>query len=129
MKLNNLSQLKERRKQLRNNSTTEENILWSKLKNRKIFNFKFRRQHSIAYYILDFYCPEKKLCIELDGNQHNQKDNLDYDKNRTEFLNAVGIEVLRFNNYQINTNIDEVVNMISEKLKEEPPQQTNPPPY
>ena len=129
MKLNNLSQLKERRKQLRNNSTTEENILWSKLKNRKIFNFKFRRQHSIAYYILDFYCPEKKLCIELDGNQYNQKDNLDYDKNRTEFLNAVGIEVLRFNNYQINTNIDEVVNMISEKLKEEPPQQTNPPPY
>ena len=117
MKLNNLRQLKERRKQLRNNSTTEENILWSKLKNRKIFNFKFRRQHSIAYYILDFYCPEKKLCIELDGNQHNQKDNLDYDKNRTEFLNAVGIEVLRFNNYQINTNIDEVVNMISEKLK------------
>jgi very-short-patch-repair endonuclease len=60
--------MNEKRKILRNQSTEEERILWSVLKNKKFNNLKFRRQHSFHFYILDFYCPEKRLAIELDGS-------------------------------------------------------------
>ena len=58
------------RRELRNNSTPEEAVLWTQIKSRKIKGYKWRRQHPIGSYILDFYCPEAKLCIELDGAAH-----------------------------------------------------------
>jgi len=101
---------KERRKFLRNNSTMAEIKLWNELKGRKAGGLKFRRQQGIGAYILDFYCPELKLCVELDGNSHEMKQ--EYDIERTLFLNGQGIEVLRFSNVQVMSHVLSVVNEI-----------------
>lgn len=109
--INNIKKLFYRRKELRNNSTPQEILLWLKLKNSQI-GLKFRRQHSIGGYIVDFYCPSKKLVIEIDGSQHFVKDNQEYDKTRTEFFEGLSVIVLRFTNAEINTNIDGVLQKI-----------------
>lgn len=86
-KVNNLSYLKEKRKSLRNNPTLAEIKLWSCLKGKNLEDRKFRRQHSIGNYILDFYCPSENITIELDGEGHNNVNQSEYDNNRTLFLN------------------------------------------
>ena len=101
---------KERRKLLRNNSTMAEVKLWNELKGRKAGGLKFRRQQGVGTYILDFYCPELKLGVELDGNSHEIKQ--EYGKERTLFLNSQGIEVLRFTNVQVLSHVTSVVNEI-----------------
>lgn len=103
------------RKQLRKTATLQEIILWSRLR-RKQAGYKFRRQHSIGRYIVDFYCPEKKLIIEIDGWQHREENNFGYDDARTEFLESLGYRVIRFWNDEINKNIDGVVLKIGEFL-------------
>lgn len=90
-------------------------MLWSWLKNSEL-GFKFRRQHSIGNYILDFYCSTKKLAIEIDGSQHFLEKAEDYDKKRSEYLGSVGIRVLRFKNAEIDTNISGVLMKIQEML-------------
>ena len=102
----------EKRRLLRKHSTKEEIILWERLKNRKFHNIKFRRQHGIGEYIVDFYCKELNLVIELDGNQHYEKYNLEYDEIRTEFLNSLGLKVIRFDNKKILNNIEDVLEKI-----------------
>ncbi|HPO05968.1 MAG TPA: endonuclease domain-containing protein [Candidatus Gracilibacteria bacterium] len=92
------------RKTLRNNPTAQEIILWSRLRIKQ-FGYKFRRQHSIGKYIADFYCPEKKLIIELDGWQHTLENNKKYDKERTAYFQKLGYKVLRFWNNDINNNL------------------------
>src|SRR3989338_7207644 len=109
-RLSNLKILLERRKILRKNQTKEEIILWDSLKDKKLGS-KFRRQHSMGPYILDFYCTNKKLAIELDGNQH--KDAIEYDKERENFLNDKGITVIRFWNNEIFKNINKVLEKIN----------------
>ena len=106
--LHNISKLYARRKELRNKATPEEILLWSKLKHSQL-GFKFRRQHSIGGFIADFYCPAKKLVIEIDGPEHLQKDVVEYDKTRTVFLEGLGIKVIRFSNLNVNTNLGKVV--------------------
>ena len=106
--INNIKKLFYRRKELRNGATPQEILLWSKLKNSQL-GFKFRRQHSIGGYIVDFYCPVKKLVIEIDGSQHFQKDNQEYDNTRTNYFKALEIKVVRFTNTDINTNIESVL--------------------
>lgn len=76
--------------------------------------FKFRRQHSIGKYIVDFYCPERKLIIELDGSQHIDNP---YDTERTRYLNKLGFKVLRFWDNEINNNLESVLMKIIEKLQ------------
>lgn len=112
--LHNDPKLKQRRKDLRYNQTIEEKFLWNNLR-RKNLGYKFSRQYSFGPYILDFYCVEKKLAIELDGQQHIQ--NVDYDKERDEFLKYNGVNVLRFWNSQLNDNIDKVLNKIINTLE------------
>lgn len=107
----NKKELYHRRKELRNNATKEEVLLWLKLKNSQI-GFKFRRQHSIGGYIADFYCSSKKLIIEIDGSQHFGKEEVEYDKIRTEYFDGLDIKVLRFTNVEINTNMNEVLRKI-----------------
>ena len=107
----NIKKLLERRKELRNDCTPQETLLWSKLKNSQT-GFKFRRQHSIGGYIVDFYCPSRRLVIEIDGSQHFIKDNQEYDETRTKFFEGLDIKVLRFTNAEINTNLDGVVEKI-----------------
>jgi very-short-patch-repair endonuclease len=109
MRINNLKRLELRRKELRNNLTPAEAKLWIYLKSSRIGGRKFRRQHSVGGYVLDFYCPEEKLCIELDGNAHYTETECIYDKNRTGYLNAAGIKVIRFENRLVFDNPDGVI--------------------
>ena len=87
-KVYNILKLKERRVQLRKSETLEEKILWAFLRRNQI-GYKFRRQHSIGGYIVDFYCPEKKLVVEIDGPAHSKKENKEYDKVRENYLNSL----------------------------------------
>jgi very-short-patch-repair endonuclease len=111
--INNLKYLQNTRKSLRNNLTLEETILWNILKNNNL-RHKFRRQHSIGNYIVDFYCPSKKLIIELDGSQH--LDNQEYDEKRSCYFESLRIKVVRFWNNEIKENINGVVMRIEEEL-------------
>ncbi len=94
-----------RRKSLRQTQTLEESIIWNIVRNSKL-GVRFRRQVSIGSYIVDFYCPEKKLIIEIDGSQH--LDNKQYDKEREDYLLSLGMKTIRFWNNEINQNIDGV---------------------
>jgi very-short-patch-repair endonuclease len=104
-------------KQMRRNSTEAEEALWHRLKNKQVAGLKFRRQHPMDKFIADFYCHEKKLVIELDGDIHDQKEQTDLDKGRTETLNEFGIKVLRFKNEEILHNIEEVIKKILDTFK------------
>lgn len=112
-RLNNLPLLKQRRIELRHNSTPQETLLWNKLRKHGAGS-KFKRQHSVGPYILDFYCPEKKLAIELDGSQH--VENKDYDAERSRYLEEFGIKVIRFWNAKVSDNIDAVTRTIKQEL-------------
>ncbi len=106
--LRNDPKLKDLRITLRRNETKTEKILWSYLRNKNFQDFKFYRQYSVGNYILDFYCPKKKLAIELDGGHHAEKENKEYDKERTLFLNDLNIKVLRFWNNEVLNNLEGV---------------------
>ena len=98
----NQLQQKELRRKLRTHGTIAEATLWQMLKSRQIEEFKFRRQFGIGPYILDFYCPELRLCIELDGQPHFTSEGYEYDLHRTEYLNRFhGIQVMRFENIDV----------------------------
>ena len=86
------------RRSLRTNGTKEEAMMWKVLKNRQVSGVRFRRQFSVGAYILDFYCPELKLCIELDGAGHYNSEGLRHDYVRDKYLSELGIRVLRFEN-------------------------------
>ncbi|MBD2770479.1 endonuclease domain-containing protein [Hymenobacter sp. BT664] len=116
-RLNNLPHKKEARQTLRNNLTSAEAKLWSVLKSAQLQSRKFRRQHSVGEFILDFYCPQEKLAIELDGASHfTVAGNLN-DAVRTDFLNSVGIRVLRFENKLIWSDLDSVLHTIASCFK------------
>ena len=115
-KFNNLPKLKLRRKVLRNHSTSAEATLWTLLKGRQLGNYKFRRQHSIGNYILDFYCPKKKPAIELDGQVHLEPEQAEKDIARTNYLNEKGITVIRIENKNVFTNTQAVLDHILQHL-------------
>jgi len=94
---------------LRRNATIAERKLWSLLRNKQLANSRFRRQHPIGPYVADFFCASAKLIIELDGEQHGEKRNIEYDSARTHFLNAQGYHVLRFSNIQVMKHADSVL--------------------
>jgi len=112
MQIHNRKHLEERRKKLRNNSTQAEIFLWNYLKHSKLEGRKFRRQHSIGNYIVDFYCPSEKLIIELDGEVHFNDDAIEYDKRRTTYLENKGFKVIRFENQEAIYNVDLVLEQI-----------------
>ncbi|MHB8831344.1 MAG: endonuclease domain-containing protein, partial [Patescibacteria group bacterium] len=89
---------KARRKDLRSNMTRAEIHLWSFLKKLQLEGLKFRRQYGVGPYILDFYCPEERLAIELDGSAHDSEEAYTYDQERTNYLNGLDIKVIRFEN-------------------------------
>jgi len=111
--VHNLKTEKLARKTLRNQATPKEIILWSRLRHSAL-GFKFRRQHSIGDFIVDFYCPEAKLVIEIDGSQHLDQEL--YDIERTKYLTKLGCRVIRFWNNEVNNDIDGVVMKIVEEL-------------
>jgi very-short-patch-repair endonuclease len=101
-----------RARYLRRNPTRYEKILWRRLRNRNFATYKFRRQHPLDRYILDFYCSEAQLAIELDGGGHNYIEREMHDEGRTKFLATQGIFVLRFWNHQLRENLDSVLEAI-----------------
>jgi len=111
--IHNRTYLKDQRKELRNNLTPAEATLWKILKSSGLNNRKFRRQHSIENFIVDFYCPSEKLIIELDGQVHNDPVQSLYDAERDKRLCELGYKVLRFENRLVFVNpvavMDEIV--------------------
>lgn len=97
---------------LRKKATDAERILWRHLRNRNFAGYKFRRQHPLDPYILDFYCPSAKLAIELDGGGHNYRAGQIRDRARSEFIGRQGIAVLRFWNHQVRQEPDSVLQAI-----------------
>lgn len=102
------------RASLRKRMPNPEVILWLKLKNGQLSGLKFRRQYGIGNYILDFYCPNKRLAIEIDGESHFNNRAVTKDRDRDEFISMKDITILRFNNNEINNNIEGVVEKILE---------------
>jgi very-short-patch-repair endonuclease len=96
-----------RAKTLRRNATLAERILWSQLRNKNFCNIKFRRQHPIGRYIVDFFAADVNLVIELDGDSHEGKQS--YDMHRQNILVSYGLKVLRFSNEEIYNNLDGVL--------------------
>lgn len=104
-------------RELRQPLTPAEATLWRQLRNRNL-GFKFRRQHEIEFFIIDFYCAEVKLCIEVDGDSHLEKEQQEYDAARTEYLESLGRTVIRFTNNDVRYNINAVVQEILIKCNE-----------
>ena len=102
-------------RELRQESTEAEKLLWAELRNKKLNGLKFRRQHPIDKFIVDFYCHERKLVVELDGGVHDEKINKEYDEARTALLAGLNIFVLRFRNEQVIDNLKEVIKKISDE--------------
>ncbi|MBN1692080.1 MAG: endonuclease domain-containing protein [Dehalococcoidales bacterium] len=96
--------------------TDVERRLWLKLKMRKLQGLWFYRQKPIGSYIADFYCPKAKLVIEVDGGQHFENEAVEYDKARDEYMESLGLKVLRFTNTEVLDNIDGVLEVIVQNL-------------
>ena len=95
---------------LRRDLTAAEQALWASLRGRQLGGMKFRRQHPVGPYILDFCCPDCRLVIEIDGGVHEQQT--DYDAGRTQHLNAYGYRVIRFSNEEVLTDLRTVLERI-----------------
>ncbi len=105
--------------ELRNNATKEENHLWYDYL--RTYPVRFNRQRIIGKYIVDFYCPQAKLAVEIDGSQHYEPKGQNYDVARTEYLNRLGIMVLRFTNFDVNNNFlgvcDTIYDVVNKRTK------------
>lgn len=96
-----------RARNLRQNPTDAERTLWEKIRNRQLIDAKFRRQHPIGKYIVDFVCLKCRLVVEVDGGQHTE--NSEHDAQRTHELNELGFTVVRYWNNEVLTNLDGVL--------------------
>lgn len=118
MKLRARKSLKKRRRQLRKRATPAERALWNMLRKHQLGGRKFRRQHSIGSYIVDFYCPSESLAVELDGADHDDPARAAYDSERTAFLNEHGVNVIRFENGHVFDQPDVVLAAIAHHFTE-----------
>ena len=112
----NKSDIRQTRRALRKNTPAPELMIWQKLRNRQLCDSKFRRQYSIEKFIVDFYCPERKLVIEIDGDSHYYKKSNRYDQHRQNIIESFGIKFLRFTNKEITENIEGVIEAIVKNL-------------
>ncbi len=117
-KVYNKKGMQSRRRTLRNNMPKSEVILWSKLKNKQILGERFLRQYSVDQYVLDFYCPRLKLAIEVDGDSHFVTGTEEYDKERQEYIEAFGIQFLRFTNEDVCKNVDGACQIVYNTIEE-----------
>jgi very-short-patch-repair endonuclease len=115
-KVHNKKSFEQLRKTLRNSSTSAEAALWTMLKKRQIEGGKFRRQHSVGPYIVDFYCPSEKLAVELDGAYHFTSEGIAYDEERSAYLRRYNINVIRFENREVFENPEAVLEKIKSQF-------------
>lgn len=101
--------LKEYARQLRNDSTRQEIKLWSELKGKQVLGYRFTRQKPIGYYIFDFYCPALDLVIEVDGSIHSDPKVAMRDVRKEKYAKSVGLHLLRFENYEVQNNVNGVI--------------------
>lgn len=130
MSINNKRQLygiaKKTCRELRKRSTEAEMILWERVRNRKLCSKKFLRQHPLFYnldgkesfFVADFYCDEEKLIVELDGEYHQFR--ITEDNNRTKILNLLGLQVIRFDNDQVLSDVDKILSEIKATIDSSP---------
>ena len=104
------------KRRLRSNMTGPETRLWSALRARQLQGMKFRRQHGIGPYIVDFYCPEQSLVIEVDGDSHANADQIVRDQLRDKYFQSLGLRVIRYFNNDIVKNLAGVLEDLAEKL-------------
>jgi len=107
---------KDKRQELRNSMPKAEVLLWVRLKGRQLLQCKFRRQFSIGAFVIDFYSPEIKLGIELDGDSHFGEGARQYDHERQTFIESFGIKIIRFLNVDIYENLDGVMEAIEREI-------------
>ncbi len=117
MTLHNRKYLKETRRKLRHNLTPAEATLWRYLQRKQLEGRKFRRQHSVGNYILDFYCPAERLAVELDGAVHYTIAGEEADKARDAYLAEIGIKVLRFENKLVFEQLKMVLGTIKRSFR------------
>lgn len=105
----------ERAREMRKEAAPAKKILWACLRNRQLGGFKFRRQHSVGWCIIDFYCAERNLGVELDGDSHSER--VQYDERRTEELTRQGISIVRYVNTDVFDALDAVLEELLERLE------------
>ncbi len=110
---------------LRMNMTDAERRLWKKLESRKFRNLKFRRKHPMKKYILDFYCPEYKVAVDVDDGIHSKTDQIEYDQTKTKYLKESGIREIRFTDEDIMLDINETLRRIERFIFTSPPPSPN----
>lgn len=108
--------LTERARELRREQTRAEEILWRALRGRRLAGLKFRRQHPFGRFVLDFYCAEHPLAVEVDGSVHARPTQIAHDAARTRYLRERGLRVVRFNNDEIEANLDAVLRQILDSV-------------
>jgi very-short-patch-repair endonuclease len=101
---------------LRNNMTEAEELLWEELKNKEIFKDRWKRQHPIDIFIVDFYCHKHKLVVEVDGEIHLQEEVKEHDNGREHDITKLGIKILRFTNKEIFEEIESVKSIILQEI-------------
>jgi len=104
------------KRQLRSNQTRAEQLLWAKLRSNQIHGLKFRRQHGIGSYIVDFFCPERNLVIEVDGDVHATATQSTRDKQRENYLRSLNVQVIRFNNDDVFNNLNGILEDLAQRL-------------
>lgn len=113
-----------RARQLRDDATDVEKRLWGRLRNRQLDDYKFRRQHALLGYVLDFACSDAKLGIELDGSQHGEAAHQQHDAKRAQEFAKLGWKILRFWNNEVNENMRGVLEAIRAELHARHPHPT-----
>jgi len=102
-------------RELRRVETETEKIMWESLRGKRLNGLKFRRQHPYEHYVLDFFCVEHQLVVELDGSAHEVLDQGAYGEERTRFLNERGLKIIRFRNDEVKKNLASVLQRIVEE--------------
>jgi very-short-patch-repair endonuclease len=116
-KIFNQTTQKEKRRQLRKRSTRAERLLWQNLRDRGLEGYKFRRQYSVGFFVLDFYCPELNLAIEVDGYSHESEEAKKYDAERQKIIEDYEVRFLRVSDDEVHGNIGIVLDKIRSEIK------------
>ena len=117
MNYSNHPATKEYRRLLRKTETSTERMLWKRLRGKQLDGYRFRQQHGFGPYVMDFYCPPIRICIELDGGVHDEEKIKIKDEERTEFLKQNKIHVLRFRNEEVEQDIENVLERIRDYIR------------
>jgi very-short-patch-repair endonuclease len=113
----NKSSEKEKRRKLRQYQTNAEELVWRYLRNKQMLGYQFKRQYSIDHFVIDFYCPELKLAVELDGESHNNPEQREYDIKRQKYLEEFNIKFVRIKDEELLGNPNKAFLKIEDSIK------------